>query len=534
MMFGSITAALSQTNTKTIKKIKKVVYYLANDRLEGRRTGTEGERLAYEYIEKQYRKAGLITLLENNSYIQPFEVKEGRAMDAETKVELLGRNLERNADFFPFAFSGNCTNLSFASVWNDDRIVLADLKEAFDQNKTNPHFDSKEYIIEISKKAVEQKKSLVIIYNTSESKDSLFFDSKEKTAPINIPIVYFTKKTIDDIKNMSNIKAAPCNLSINIAEKSSIGHNVVGYINNGAAYTVVVGAHYDHLGYGQDHNSLYAGATPMIHNGADDNASGTAVMIAMSKHLQKKSYRTFNYLFVAFSGEELGLFGSKYFTDHCPVEIKKINYMVNMDMVGRFNDSTRGITIGGYGTSPAWGKLIDLRNSSFAIKIDSAGSGPSDHTSFYRKELPVLFFFTGTHSDYHKPSDDAEKINYKGAGEIVQYILSVIKSTTQQEKLVFSKTREAANTGKSSFKVTMGIMPDYTFSGNGVLVDGISEGRPAQKAGIRVGDIVLQLGEYPVQDVQSYMQVLNKFNKGNETLVKIKRGTETLEIKIIF
>ncbi len=534
MILASITTGISQTHPKTIKNIKQTVYYLASDRLEGRRTGTEGERLAYEYIQKEYRKAGLATILENNSYIQPFEVKEGRTIGTETNVKILGKNLEVDTDFFPFAFSGNCTNLSFASVWNDDRIVVADLKETIELNKANPHFDSKEYIIEISKKAIEGKKSMVIVYNTSENKDSLFFDSKDKTTPLNIPVVYFTKKTVDEIKNMSSIKAVPCNLSINVAEKNSIGHNVVGYINNDAAYTVVVGAHYDHLGYGQDHNSLYTGVTPMIHNGADDNASGTAAMIAMIKYLRKKSYRSFNYLFVAFSGEELGLFGSKYFTEHTPVDLKKINYMVNMDMVGRLNDSTRGLTIGGYGTSPAWGKLIDLHNRSFAIKIDSAGSGPSDHTSFYRKDLPVLFFFTGTHSDYHKPSDDAEKINYKGAGDIVQYILSVIKTTTQQEKLVFTKTREAANTGKSSFKVTMGIMPDYTFSGIGVLVDGISEGRPAQKAGVRVGDIILQLGEFPVQDVQSYMQVLNKFNKGNETLVKIKRGAETIEVKITF
>ena len=534
MLLGSMTVAQSQSNPKTIKKIKQVVHYLASDRLEGRRTGTEGERMAYEYIQKQFRRAGLTTVLENKSYVQSFEVKEGRTISAETKVNLLGRNLETNVDFFPFSFSGSCTNLSFGAVWKDDRIALTDLKDAFNQNKTNPHFDSKEYIIEISKKAIEEKKSIVIVYNSSENKDSLYFDSKDKTAPLNIPVVYFTKKTIDEIKNMSNIKAVPCNLSINISEKISTGHNVVGYINNGVAYTVVVGAHFDHLGYGQDHNSLYTGTTPMIHNGADDNASGTAAMIAMTKQLQKKSYSAFNYLFVAFSGEELGLFGSKYFTEHAPVDIKKINYMVNMDMVGRLNDSTRGITIGGYGTSPAWGKLIDVHDRSFTIKIDSAGSGPSDHTSFYRKELPVLFFFTGTHSDYHKPSDDAEKINYKGASDIVQYILSVIKATTQQEKLVFTKTREAANSGKSSFKVTMGIMPDYTFSGMGVLVDGISEGRPAQKAGIRIGDIVLQVGEHTVQDVQGYMQVLSKFNKGNETIVKIKRGAETIEVKIVF
>ncbi len=534
MVLSWVVAATAQINPKTIKKIKRSVCYLASDQLEGRRTGTEGEHLAYEYIQKEYRKAGLATILENNSYIQPFEVKEGRTIGAETDVKILGRTLEVNTDYFPFAFSGKCTNLSFANVWNDDRIVVADLKEALELNKTNPHFDSKEYIIEISKKAIEEKKSIVIVYNSSENKDSLFFDSKDKTTPLHIPVVYFTNKTIEDIKNMSSIKAVPCNLSIHVAEKNSIGHNVVGYINNGAAYTVVVGAHYDHLGYGQDHNSLYTGATPMIHNGADDNASGTAALIAMAKQLRKKTYGNYNYLLVAFSGEELGLFGSKYFTEHSPVEINKINYMINMDMVGRLQDGARGITIGGYGTTPAWGKLIDLKSNAFHIKVDSAGSGPSDHTSFYRKDIPVLFFFTGTHSDYHKPSDDADKINYKGIGEIVQYILSIVKATTHEEKLVFTKTRETANTGKSSFKVTMGIMPDYTFSGIGVLVDGISEGRPAQKAGVRVGDVVLQLGEYLVQDVQSYMQVLNKFKKGEETMVKIKRGTETIEVKIVF
>jgi len=205
-----------------------------------------------------------------------------------------------------------------------------------------------------------------------------------------------------------------------------------------------------------------------------------------------------------------------------------------MDMVRRLNDSTRGITIGGYGTSPVWGEIIGSSDPYFKIKTDSAGNGPSDHTSFYRKEIPVLFFFTGTHSDYHKPTDDAFKINYSGELQIIRYIVSTIQKTAEKDKLPFTKTREAASMGKSSFKVSMGIMPDYTFSGEGVLVDGVSDGKAAQKAGIKAGDVIYQLGEHAVKDVQSYMQALNKFTKGEATKVKIKRGNETLELGIVF
>jgi S1-C subfamily serine protease len=167
------------------------------------------------------------------------------------------------------------------------------------------------------------------------------------------------------------------------------------------------------------------------------------------------------------------------------------------------------------------------------IKYDSSGSGPSDHTSFYRKDIPVLFFFTGTHKDYHKPSDDADKINYTGEAEVIRYIYGLIERADAKDKLVFLKTRDAA-TGKSSFKVSLGIMPDYTFSGNGVLVDGVSEGRPAQKAGIKTGDVLYQLGEHKFTDVQTYMNALNQFNKGESTKVKVMRGKEDLVFDITF
>ena len=253
----------------------------------------------------------------------------------------------------------------------------------------------------------------------------------------------------------------------------------------------------------------------------------------MQEKLNGSSNKKYNYLFIAFSGEELGLFGSKYFTENSLFDLKNVDYMINMDMVGRLNDSTHGLTIGGYGTSPTWGQLINKNDAYFKINPDSSGSGPSDHTSFYRKNIPVLFFFTGSHKDYHKPSDDADKINYEGEVKIINYIENIITQTNNMDKLVFTKTHEAA-AGKNTFKVSLGIMPDYTYSGSGVRVDGVSDNRPAQKAGIKTDDVLIQLGDYKFSDVQTYMDALNKFNKGESTNVKLMRGKEELILPITF
>ena len=204
-----------------------------------------------------------------------------------------------------------------------------------------------------------------------------------------------------------------------------------------------------------------------------------------------------------------------------------------MDMVGRLKDSSRSISIGGYGTSPAWSKLIKKEDTYFNIKIDSSGSGPSDHTSFYRKDIPVLFFFTGTHSDYHKPSDDKEKINYKGIMEIVSYIKNILTVTNDMDKMAFLKTREVSMS-TSSFKVTLGVMLDYTFTGPGIYVEGVSSNRPAEKAGVKAGDIIMQVGEHNIQDVEAYMKVLGKFEKGQASVLKVKRGNQELLLPMIF
>jgi len=230
----------------------------------------------------------------------------------------------------------------------------------------------------------------------------------------------------------------------------------------------------------------------------------------------------------------LGLFGSKYFTEHPTIDLTKVNYMINMDMIGRLKDSSRGLSIGGYGTSPEWGDVLLKKDKYFNLSFDSSGTGPSDHTSFYRKDIPVLFFFTGTHSDYHKPSDDANKINYMGELQVVKFIYTLIEKTNKKGQLAFTKTRETQMSALSSFKVTLGIMPDYTYSGQGVRADGVTEGRVAQKAGIKAGDIITQLGDYKFSDLQTYMEILNKFNKGDATKVKVKRGTAELVFDVVF
>lgn len=526
---------LKKADKTILNNLQTHINYLADDKLEGRRTGSKGEKLAYEYLVNAYSSAGLVPKGDNGSFVQSFEVNDGKLVNPSTHVIINGNDLKLEQEFFPFS---TCPNTSFEAtsaiaLHENGNPWFFDLKDLLEENQNNPHFDLKDAIKIKAEDAGKKGASALLIYNNSHIKDDLKFEEKSKEALSAIPILYFTKiaaeKYFKDETATQDIK-----VKVLIEEKIRIGHNVIAYIDNGAPNTIIIGAHYDHLGYGEDHNSLYSGGDAQIHNGADDNASGTASIIELGKMIVASKLKNNNYLFISFSGEELGLYGSKYFTEHPSINLMNANYMINLDMIGRLNDSTHGITIGGYGTSPLWSELLKLDSKYLKVKFDSSGTGPSDHTSFYRKDIPVLFFFTGVHGDYHKPSDDADKINYAGTLQIVKYIYSIIEAGDTKGKLAFAKTREADMSTKASFKVTMGIMPDYTFSGYGVRADGVSEGKLAQRTGLKAGDILVQLGNYKFSDVQTYMETLSKFKKGDATKVKIKRGTEELDFDIIF
>lgn len=314
--------------------------------------------------------------------------------------------------------------------------------------------------------------------------------------------------------------------------------NIVGFLDNGSDKTIVVGAHYDHLGKGDQGSSLEANSNGIIHNGADDNASGTSGLLELARFYAKNKIKEkHNFLFILFSGEELGLIGSKFYCDNPTIDLKSVNFMLNMDMIGRYREE-KGLTIGGYGTSSFWGKNIPeiTKNQEVKYNIDSAGVGPSDHTSFYLKNIPVLFFFTGAHQEYHKPTDDANLINYDGEVKILNLAKAVIDKVEESPKLDFVQVTNNPHAGnaRSSFKVTMGIIPDYAFDKGGVKVDGVTKGRPAEKAGIQTGDVIMKLGENPTNDVQEYMKALGKFEKGQTIDAEIKRGTEKVVVKITF
>ncbi len=518
-----------------INNLRSHINFLADDKLEGRRTGSAGEKLAYEYICNQFAVTGLIPKGDNGTFIQEFVVNEGKQINKNTRFSLNGFNLVAEKDFFPFIFSANANveTMVSAGLQEPGKAWFWDLNEILEENKNNPHFDLTDAIKSKANDISNKGATALLIYNSSAITDDLKFEPKAKNETVKIPVLYISynikKRFIKDESATIDIK-----LTTDIGDNKRMGHNVIGFIDNGAANTVIVGAHYDHLGYGEDHTSLYTGTTPLIHNGADDNASGTAAIIELSKIIKTATLKNNNYLFISFSGEELGLFGSKYFTDHPAIELSAANYMINLDMVGRLNDSTHGLNIGGYGTAATWGELITEKDDFFKIKFDSSGTGPSDHTSFYKKNIPVLFFFTGVHSDYHKPTDDADKINYAGELQVLKYIYNIIGAADTKGKLVFSKTRDTQSSGKTSFKVSLGIMPDYTFSGGGVRVDGVSDGKLAQRVGIKAGDIILQLGDHKFTDMTGYMETLAKFKKGDAAKVKVKRGAGELIFDIVF
>ena len=535
ILFTQVVSAqrLKKSDKIIIDNLHNEIDYLASDKLEGRRTGTPGEKLAYEYLSDQFKKLGLIPKGDNNTFVQSFEINEGKQILPSTHLVINSNDLVVEKDFFPFIFSaqGSVETNASPSLLEKGMPWFLDIKDILEKNKNNPHFDLEEAIKNNAIDFARKGASALMVYNTNTKDDGLIFDGKEKTEPIKIPVVFLTK---DAAKKILNDKTSnyDINLNVTLGDKKRTGHNVTGFINNGAANTIIIGAHYDHLGYGEDHNSLWTGA-PEIHNGADDNASGTAAVIELARMLKKAKLKNNNYLFICFSGEELGLFGSKYFTEHPTIDLNSANYMINSDMVGRLNDSTHTITIGGYGTSPAWGNILDEKTKAFNVKFDSSGIGPSDHTSFYLKNIPVLFFFTGTHKDYHKPTDDVDKINFSGELQVIKYIYHVIEETNKLGKLAFLKTREPKMEGKR-FTVTLGIMPDYTFSGKGVRADGIIDGKVAQQAGMHSGDVIVKLGENSVSDLSSYMNVLSKYKKGDSTTVTIMRGKDELTFNIIF
>lgn len=512
-----------------ILNLKSHIGYLASDALEGRRTGTAGADAAKDYLVNQYTQMG-IGAKGTSGYLQKFEINEGLQMDPSTYFTVNNNQLKIEKDFFPLATSASAqvTGKPAMALQEKAQPWFKDIKETLEENKSNPHFDVEAWIKNEVTTAAVKGATAFMLYNTGSIVDNIQFNKNDKSAAFSIPVIYLTPSGLlyfTDPSATLNIQ-----LNVQIVEKKRAATNVAAYINNGAANTVVIGAHYDHLGYNEDKNALDTGH--VIHNGADDNASGTAALLEIARLLHQKSPTHNNYLFLHFSGEELGLLGSKYWIEN-PTLTGPINYMINMDMVGRY-DTSHKLTVGGYGTSSKWSQIWKAISTPLGVKFDSTGSGPSDHASFYRAGVPVQFFFTGSHSDYHKASDDADKINYEATAQIVTLAYQMMGITDSLPKLDFIKTTEHQMGRSTKFTVSLGVIPDYGYNGTGMRIDGVSPGKLAEKLGLKAGDILLQLGDYKFVDVNSYMQTLSKFKKGDQTELRIKRGSEEKNISVSF
>lgn len=514
-----------------IQQLRADITYLASDQLEGRRTGTKGEALAGMYIEKRMGQIGLTPY--GQSYRRPFKFEWGKELTPELRFSINNKYVSVPEDAFPAPFS---------AAGKDENYVLPESTEAnspwliplyeSEAEANNPHFDWAKQTFERAKKAVERGASSVLFFDKYGSKYFPSFSKRSDYENLDIPVLLLNKKVYDlHVKDMKVMQ--PLMMNITFRKEYRTGTNIVGYINNNAAQTVIIGAHYDHLGYGEDGSSRMTEKGKAIHNGADDNASGVGAMLAVAaKVKQSPSLKKYNYLFIAFSAEELGLLGSKAFVKEKDFDRKKAAYMINMDMVGRLSPD-RKLTVGGIGTSPVWSSVMSSVPNNFKMVKDSSGIGPSDHTSFYNDSIPVLFFFTGTHTDYHKPTDDAARINYNGTKDVVNYVFGLMAAMEKQPSPLYTTTKNTT-VGRTSFKVTLGIMPDYSYQDGGVKVDGIIDGKPAAKAGLKQGDIVLQLGSVKINGMQSYMEALGTFNPGDKTSVKIKRGATVQEFPIVF
>lgn len=295
---------------------------------------------------------------------------------------------------------------------------------------------------------------------------------------------------------------------------------------------IILGAHYDHLGYGE-FGSLYRGEVQRIHNGADDNASGTTGLLELAQYFSENRPET-DILFLAFSGEEMGLLGSAHYVNNPTVNLENALAMINMDMIGRMNEDKK-LIIFGVGTSEKWSAIADSANTgNLDLDLVEDGTGASDHTSFYYKDIPVLHYFTDTHSDYHRPSDDTEYINFNGTALALHHLVRVIVQLDELDKPDMEFIA-APGEQRQSMRLegpTLGVLPDYGYDGEGMKITGTNDGGPAANAGLESGDIIIGLGGKPLKDIYGYMEALNSLKKGQLTTVTVLRAGEELTLDL--
>jgi Iap family predicted aminopeptidase len=366
-----------------------------------------------------------------DGYLQTFTVKEGREPAAACSFELNHKQLGAGSDFIPLPFTAtrSAKGEVLPQANEPDNIWLINVADIDSSRyKTRLELYRKE-----TADAAKAGATAVVFFNGGEPAETInSWLEQPAPAPAGIPAVWVNNrisKQLDD----DNANSFLIHLNMALQPVKRTGTNVIGYIDNKAPNTVIIGAHYDHLGYGEDNNGL--GKGKVLYHGANDNASGIAAMLEIARQLKSSKLNHHNYLFVAFSGNEQALCGSRYFAANSPVNLGQVNYMINLDMIGRLNPAN-GIQVAGTNSSPDWNDLLKSGNGDTRLVYEASAARPSDHTSFSNNNIPALIFFTST-DDYHQPEDVADKINYDGTLTVMKVVYDLIGKTDNMQKLAF-------------------------------------------------------------------------------------------------
>jgi hypothetical protein len=562
----------------TTDELFQHISYLASDSLKGRLPGTEEDRLAALYIAEEFSKAGLQLMAEDG--LQAFEVITDLEIGATNYLRIEEMEAGLTEDFAPFPFTANkelSAGVVFAGYgfeidkdevqWNDyanldvtDKWVMV-LRGSAEIDSTVSAFHA--YSNERDKAMLAGDKGAAGILFVSgpnyAQEDKLIDLEGELEGMVSIPAIHISRKTADLILSTTGINTEGMEKKLNTTRgPSSFGidvtvsagaevnptttttYNVIAYLEGSNPETadrhIVMGAHYDHLGMGGMSSSRKPD-TIAAHNGADDNASGVAALVEIAEALSLGTKPPSNsYLFIAFGAEEMGLLGSKHYVNNPLLPLEEIRVMINLDMVGRLRNQQ--LQVGGVGTAKESEEIVTrlILHDSLTLGTTQEGFGASDHSSFYAKDIPILFLTTGAHTDYHTPEDDIEHINLEGIVSIAEYTSSIAQYMDRMDStLTYQEAGPKVQyPGRRGRRIALGIMPDYTDTDNkdGMRVDNVTPGKPAYNGGMKKGDYIMAIEGEPVNGIYDYMYRLKSVNKGQIIVVTVKRNEQELDLLV--
>ncbi len=569
---------ISEDPNITKEELKAHMVFLASDSLKGRYPGSPEDAVAANYILGEFNKAGLNT--KSPFGLQEFDVIMSLKTGDNNHLVFNDMHAVTGEDFTPAPFSASMSasgEVVFAGYgfkidsddlqWDDYETIdpkgkwIMVLRGNPEMDSTSSPFDA--YSNDRDKAMLAGDKEaagLILVSGEKFDPEDNLMSLKSRESAVGIPVIHITRnlasqileksgKSISEIENKMNEQRIPVsfytgtelNAETDVIPESKSTYNVIALLKgtdpDEKQQYIILGAHYDHLGMGGPGSSSRDQDTIGVHYGADDNASGVISMIEIAEKLALSENRPErSILFIAFGAEELGLIGSKNYLDNPSIPNESIDIMVNLDMVGRLRENK--LQVNGSGTALESEEIVTgIAGDRFNLAFSPGGFGASDHSSFYSKNIPVLFFTTGVHSDYHTIKDTEEKINYEGIVKTSNLVSDIIQEIAHRDSLLTFQEAgpKVQYTGRQSrTRITLGIMPDVTSTDDteGMGVEFVTPGKPADRGGMKKGDLIIAVEGKPVNSVYDYMYRLGKLKKGQLIIVTVKRNNEKMDLLI--